>query len=268
MGGKPKSFASYIKEAIPPESSYRCDEEPGTLFLYELVQLSDAVRHCANKFPKKKKGDYTKDSQESLYRLCAATHAAIMGHFEAFEKSMFSGLFEASRLQKDFDQRSFSKKLEKWNVRIDVERLHAYRGNSTSIGSVFADSLPGWHSAAKVNAYFKGVVSNRDFFSNNHIEDLNTLWQLRHSIVHTGGVLTEADAHKVSDLAKYGGKSLIIDQRFVDAVVRRMHRLVKSSVTSIAEGFREAMVEHVSDQEKAEVDSLFTVRSSRPSYLK
>lgn len=267
MTRKPKSFASYIKDARPPVSDLRCPEEPGTLFLFELVQLSDAVRHCANKFPKKKNGDYTKDSQESLHRLCAATHAAVMGHFEAFEKSIFARLFEASRLLKSFDQAKFVKQLDNWNVRVSLERLHAYRGNSTSVGSVFADSLPGWHNPWKVNAYFKGIVPGRTFFANEHVKDLGTLWQIRHTIVHTGGVLTDGDAHKVPQLTEYAGKSLIVDHRFADAVFRRMHKLVEASVGELETGFRADVVAGLSAHEETEINSLFTVRSSRGSWL-
>lgn len=265
-----KPFTSYLEDA--PEGWIDAFElyqrSPPTAFLSEIVHLSDGINHCVRHFKRKKDGDYTKDSQDSIHRLSAATLAAIMGHFEIFQKYLFAGLLEATRLIPTFDVAECCKKLERdARLSIDVGRLTAYRGRPTPIGQVIADNLAGWHDPNKVNAHFKTIVPDLQFYSNAQCEELRVLWQLRHSIVHTAGWLSDPDAQKVRELNALGGKPIVLGADFVLAVARRFHPMVVRAIGRLREKFLDLLPEDLEQSEQGEVNELFLVETPRKSYL-
>jgi len=237
-------------------------------FLYEVIEISDAIRHCVHNFPRRKSGEFTAASTDSLWGLCAAAHASLMSQLESYQKALFAGLFEASRLNDEFKFELFERQLSKWNASIQLERLQNYRGDMASIGLVLADSLNGWHDPARVNSYFRAIVTSWDLFSTEDTSELAVLWQIRHSIVHTGGRLTRGDSHKVPELAHFADRALTIDHTFIDAVCRRFHSMAKRTVGGLEAEFRRGVTTTLSDEETAELDALFRVQSSRPSWLK
>ena len=215
MVNRPKSYASYVIDSglsrpVPADSS-----QPAVAFLYEVIEISDAIRHCVHNFPRRKSGEFTAASTDSLWGLCAAAHASLMSQLESYQKALFAGLFEASRLNDEFKFELFERQLSKWNASIQLERLQNYRGDMASIGLVLADSLNGWHDPARVNSYFRAIVTSWDLFSTEDTSELAVLWQIRHSIVHTGGRLTRGDRN----LSRGGCRFLSgfrVDVGFVD----------------------------------------------------
>ncbi len=244
--------------------------EPGATFLIQALHLSDAVNHCYRHFPRKPvaANEFRKDGQDSLYRLSAATLASIMGHFEIFQRFLFAGLVEVTRLMPSFSMVKAVKSLTKQTrVEIDLADLGAYRGAPAQVGRLIADNLPGWHDPAAVNSYFRSVVPNVDLYSKKQQPFLQVLWQVRHSIVHTGGWLSVTDAQKVGELAAYGGRPILLGGRAVDSVVRRLHPLVKESVGRLEVAARGLLPADLEDEEEQEVAGLFVVRSSRNSWF-
>ena len=242
---------------------------PATSFLRQLVHLSDSINHCARTFTRKTDRSFTKDSQDSFYRLSAAALAATMSHFETFQRALFAGCFETSRLIPTLDMKTFVKQLQKrGDVDIDIARLSAHRGQPAPIGHFVADHLTSWHDPEAVNTYFRAFVDDVTFFSNRDAGELRVLWQMRHSVVHTGGWLSEADAQKVQGLARLAGRPLLLEDGFMIAVARRLHRIVQQSVGRLEKGFRARLAPKRTKAESREINSLFRVESPRSSWLR
>lgn len=259
------SEPEWWREGLPDYS-----REPGATFLVQALHLSDAVNHCYRHFPRKPVAtdEFRKDGQDSLYRLSAATLASIMGHFEIFQRFLFAGLIEITRLMPSFSMAKAVKSLtDQTRMEIDLSSLGAYRGAPAQVGRLIADNLSGWHDPKTVNSYFRSVIPNVDLYSNKQQAFLQVLWQVRHSIVHTGGWLTATDAQKVGELADYGGRPILLGGRAVDSVVRRMHPLVKDSVGRLEVAARALLPSNLEDDEAQEVSDLFAVRSSRNSWF-
>lgn len=213
---------------------------PAGTFLIYVCDAYDAFHHCENKFTKKKDGDYNKDSNDSLRHLSCAIVGALMGHFETYQKALFSGLVELSAHFPKFDAGEFTKYFAKncgGDINVQVGRLLALRGANTQVGYVIADSLNGWHNPSRVNSFFKALGIKKDAFTKDQISDLEVLWQLRHSIVHTGAWLSLPDSQKVSRLNDWGNKPIVLEHAFVNALCRKLHKIVgRTGLVLLAEG--------------------------------
>lgn len=90
-------------------------------------------------------------------------------------------------------------------LEVDLVRLAAHRSEGVApVGMLIADSMRGWHDPEAVNGMFRAFGSGTDLFSRDDCERLAVLWQFRHSIVHTGGTLTQPDAQKVEAIKSLG----------------------------------------------------------------
>jgi len=225
-----KAFESYLKSAPGHKTSMAAYTAcPAQAFLLYLCDAYDAYTHCLNKFTKKADGSYNKDSEDSLRHIACAILATSMGHFETYQKSIFAGLVERSGALQSFDLGKFLKQADQRNGQITIspERLLAFRTLAAPVGLVLADSLGAWHSPSRVNGYIKALGLKQDMFTRAEIEDLQVLWQLRHSIVHTGAWLTRPDASKVKRLSTFAERPIVFGDMFVNAMARRFHRIVK-----------------------------------------
>ena len=270
--GRPKKeFHEYI---IDGEGRHVLHQDyvnsPATAFLKYTVEAKDAVNHCHQHFQKKKDGTFSKAALDSLQHILSAFLPAIMGHFETYQRYLFAGVFERSSLLQDFRVDDFFRQLKKEtsSLEIDPVMMSAYRGFSASAGILLADSLSGWHNPEKVNRYFDAFGFNVQFFSNDDCRRLRTLWQLRHSIVHTGGTITIPDAQKVKDLSAFGDNPIVFDNQFVFEVSRKMHPLVGNATDRIAQGFKKNMLVDVPRDENNAVENLFEVKVPVPVWLK
>ena len=241
---------------------------PATAFLSQTVHLADSVNHCLRHFKKKVNGSYTKDSQDSLYRLSAAALAAIMGQFEMFQRFFFAGVLEITRFVPTFDIDECCKRLAKGSgLSIEPSRLLAYRGRPAPIGQVVADNLVGWHDPARVNAHFAAVVPDTQLYSSADCQFLRVLWQFRHSIVHTAGWLTHPDAQKVKELNSLGGTPLVLGQWFVNTVARKFHPIVVRGTGRLKAKVLITLPEDLKPDEQQESDHLFETNTPRRSFL-
>lgn len=207
---------------------------PAEAFLLYVCDAYDAFHHCENKFTKKANNGYNKDSEDSLRIISCSTLGSLMGHFETYQKSLLAGLIELSSLFPEFDADAFTKHFGKHcggDISIQVSRALSLRGANTKIGYVIADSLAGWHNPKRVNAFFKALKVKKDVLTADQVSDLEVLWQLRHSIVHTGAWLSVPDSQKVKRLSKFGDRPIVFEHAFINAVCRNMHRIVKHANT-------------------------------------
>ena len=272
--GRPhKELTDYLPEVeagirnLAEERSYRT--HPASHFLQTVVDTENAITHCEQNFTKRRGGDYTQVSNKHLRTINRAVLPALMGHFEIFQISLFAGLVEATRMVEGFDAKIFAKELKKsYGLEINVQRSLAFRGREVDIGDLIADSLPGWHDSSKVNGYFALVCKDSQFYSNNNIRTLNVLWQFRHSIVHTGGRLTTADAHKLTDLQGFENVRLDFEAKFLFGVARRFHTVVGKSVQRLKERFFQLRLrQNLTESEEEELQNLFECQSPRLSWL-
>ncbi len=203
---------------------------PAEAFLLYVCDAHDAFHHCENKFTKKADGKYNKDSEDSLRIISCSILGSIMGHFETYQKSLLAGLIEISSCFPKFDAEVFIKYFGKHcggDISIEVGRALSLRGADAKIGYLIADSLSGWHNAKRVGSFFKALDIKKDVYTADVVSDIEVLWQLRHSVVHTGAWLSAPDAQKVKRLRKFGNKPIVFDHRFVNAICRRFHKIVK-----------------------------------------
>lgn len=264
-----KDFEEYLVES---DYSHVLHDDyvlsPASAFLRYSLDAKDSINLCKRYFPKKQDGEYTKDSQSSLEHLSSALLPAVMGHFETFQRHLFAGIFEYSAFLNGFDTASFFRKVEKdLSFSIDPVRLAAYRGFNAPVGIVLADAMPGWHSPIKVNKYFKFFGISQNFFSNSDCKQLSVLWQLRHSIVHSGGTLTLPDAQKVKELNDWGDYPVTFDDKFIFEVSRKLHPVVQDAMGRLESDFRSKLRQNIDAGARESIDKLFEVRSKCSVWL-
>jgi hypothetical protein len=199
----------------------------------------------------------------------------MMGHFEIYQRSFISGLFDATRFIRSLDINAvMGNILDKKDVGIRVIDIAAYRGMPASVGRLLTDNLSSWHNPERVNLYVKAILEKTDFYSGKDIEYLRCLWQLRHSIAHTGGWLTLPDAQKVSQLRNMGDKPISFDHNFIRQVHKELHNVVRGSVGRAEITFKNKMKFDYSKEELSrilrskEIKNLFRVDSPRQSQLR
>jgi len=269
VGRPPREFHEYL--ISPTRDSHISHDEyllsPASAVLKYTVEAKSAIDICIRRF-KNESNQMTPDAKDALQHIITAILPAIMGHFETYQRYFFAGIFELSPYLKDFDAQSFFKSLDKKaKVTIDPMRLAAYRGQgASSIGVLLADALPGWHSPSRVNDYFH--CFGLSYLSEDACRRLNTLWQLRHSIVHTGGTLTLADSQKVCELTSLGEKQIVFEDNFIYEVARKLHKLVKEATENTETGFRARISSDIDPQIMRSINRLFEVKSTHNAWLR
>lgn len=242
---------------------------PAEAFLTYVCDAHDSFVHCLNKFTKKQDGNYNKDSEDSLRHISCALLGTILGHFETYQKALFAGLVERSNLFTAFEVERFLTHFSKNAAGLEVSpgRLLAFRTLKAPVGSVLADSLSGWHSPSRVNILFKAFGIKQDMFGSSEISDLEVLWQLRHSIVHTGAWLTHPDAHKLRRLRDHAGKPVIFEPNFINAVARRFHRIVRDANKRLLADCKTLVGPGGADSAIGELDGFLAVKSPKQVWL-
>lgn len=272
--GRPKKdFQEYLCESTDSHISHgEYLKSPGTAFLRHTVEAKSAIDLCIRQLPHNTNGTHTKSSRDTIQHLTLALLPTVMGHFETYQRYLFARMFDFTVYLKDFKVKPFIdtiNKEAKTEITIDLERLAAFRGvDLTSIGLVVSDNLKGWHKPEKVNIYFNAFGFEHQIFSKDAIKKLNVLWQLRHSIVHTGGTITLPDSGKVKELQKYGGKSNLFENNFIYEVARKLHPIIKNGTEGLGTKFKSEMKANVNSTKILEIEKFFEVKSSIGVWLK
>ncbi len=264
-------FLNEVDGHLKHEDYIKC---PATAFLKFCIDAKDSIEHCKHYFPKIENNNnkLTPDSLLIIQHLVNSHLALLMGHFETYQKYLFAGLFERSIYLNDFNPNQFFRFLDnRWNqgiIQIDLIHLLGYRGDSAFTGVLLADSLKGWHEPEKVNAYIRAFgFDNLNFFSNEDIKDLNCLWQLRHSIVHTAATITKPDSQKNNQLSKYSGRNIVLSNKFIYELVKRMHTLVESANGRLKEAFIARFKSEIGDNERRGIEEFLDVESANRQWL-
>jgi len=271
-GRKQKEFHEYLSQDFGDShvSHLEYVRSPGTAFLRHTVEAKNAIDLCIRHFPKKTDGKTSKASKDSIQHLTLSVLPTVMGHFETFQRYLFGGVFDRSIHLLGFDIERFFRKIKKnGDFTIDPVRLSAYRGlGAASIGTLLADSLTGWHAPSRVNQFFECFELNNQFWGEQEIEQLRVLWQLRHSIVHTGGTLTRADAQKVAVFSDKGDLQIVFEDNFIFEVARKLHPMVKKATNALGDAFHNKLKAEIDDQAKRDLERFFEVKSSVSVWLR
>lgn len=278
-----RNFEDYIIETEhKPITLDDYAKSPATAFLRYVVSAKDAANQCLLKFKTAARTrTYTRDALDSIHLINAGLLAAIMGNFETYQKFLFANMFEYSIYLNRFDTTRFLKALKdsvkaekSTKFEVDFNRIAGYRDSKVSVGLVLADQLSNWQSPSIVNSFFKSFgledVHKRklEFYSNDDKEKLAVLWQMRHSIVHTGSTITLPDSQKVQSLNTFGGKVISLDKQFICEVARKMHPIIKSAT----ENMRDVYVHNLSAGTPANVETkineVFKVSSTCNAWLR
>lgn len=273
MANTLKALEKYLVAApeVHPTSLEAYSTCPAKAFLAGVCDAHDAFAHCLNKFTKTQGGKYNKDSEDSLRQISLAIVGVLMGHFETFQKAVFAGLVERSAAFPSFEVDSFISKIEKQigsEVVISPARLLAFRSEKAPVGFVVADSVKGWHRPARFNSTLKAFGIKKDYFGSKEVSDLEVLWQLRHTIVHTGAWLTAPDAQKVKRLSKFGDSAIAFDPNFINAVARRFHRIVKAGNARIEAEAVNLLGTQPPPAAELDLRSFLAVQSPKMTWLK
>ncbi len=272
MARAPRTFDSYITPATGNFVTIDDYEEcPGSAFLKYTLEARDAIRLCENNFPRNNNTEFSAAARDSFQLISIALLPAIMGHFETFQKHLFAGAFEFSIHYKDFDLKKFLKRLNditKKPVSINLERFAAYREEeSLWVGIILADQIRSWHDPESVNALFKALGFNTQMYSATQIQDLKILWQLRHTIAHTGGTLSVGDAAKVQKLKNLGNTNLAFSHTMISEISRKFHSIIYRSVSRILEKLDARLPQDLPQEKREEITDFFAVQSTNNAWL-
>lgn len=229
------SLTSYFHEASRQWYSRPLNEPPATTFLRSVVEICEAATYFEEVF--ERGGDSAAESRasESLRVFVMSAFAMLMSHFEMFQKLQFAELVDTLDFMEGFDDMELAKRLDKEGCAVTLHRILAGRGDPREAGQIVADSLSSWHNPSRVNQYFQIIFPKVNIYSKSAIAELELMWQLRHSIVHTGGVVTREDAAKVSPLRQFRDRKLVLEGQFMIQVGKRLHLIVKKA-TNLLEG--------------------------------
>jgi len=246
-------FSRKLTDYFPPHSLQWAEkplnEPPATTFLKEVTHICDAINHCIRNFPRKKDNSLTSGSEDSFQRLSMSSFALLLSHFEIFQKAQFAEIINTVDFMGGFDDIDLAKKLEKAGCNLSLQRILAGRGDPREPGQIIADALPGWHNPEKVNSYFRILFPNMNIYSGEVISELELMWQLRHSIVHTGGVITREDSIKAPLLRGLGERKLEFSEGFIVAIGRRFHIIVQLATSQLEKSVRSAIDPNLEEPE-------------------
>jgi hypothetical protein len=273
MAAKKKSIVEYL-ETKGVENAHKTSLDsyslcPAEAFLTYVCDAHDSVIHCTKKFTKKEDGEYNKDSLDSLRHISSAMFAAIMGHFETYQKTLFAGLIDRTTTMSGFDTAKFAKDFGgQGSTSLSIERLLAYRDARAPVGLVLADTLSGWHNPNTVCKHFGLVARDHALFSASEISELAVYWQLRHSIVHTGSWITTPDAQKIRPLVAFANKPIIFKATFANAVARRLHEIVKRTNNSLEKKLFAGPLKDAKQEVRDSMLAFLKVESPKKVWLK
>lgn len=261
-----RPLTSYFPSATLQWIGTPLDEPPATTFLKEVAHICDAVTHCSRHFARKKDKSFTKDSFDSFQRLSMSSFALLLSHLETFQKAQYATIINCVDFLSGPDDQELAKRLEKCGCVLSLERILAGRGDPREPGEIVADSMKGWHSPEKVNAYFRVVFPQVQVFSNDAVTELELMWQLRHSIVHTAGIITREDSIKAPALAGLCERRLVFSEGFIPAVGRRLHIMVEAALAQLGAAFRKEL--RPTEEPEGLIESAVGLDSPRRSWFR
>jgi hypothetical protein len=198
----------------------KLERSPGAFFIERGRDLTLAAPYFNQRLAE---GTYSGAAKRHLHNLCAATYAVLLSSFELTWKTLFARIIDRTT--------SYDKRLLDWSKSsVSVESLLAHR-DQTSVGAMFASTFGAWQQPDLVNDRYERLLELRPF-SNQDVTTLTDLWQLRHVIAHSSGIMGGLDAYRVSwDLPV--DSALQLDPQFVEQSYAELRGIVAARVADI-----------------------------------
>ncbi len=258
----------YLTEPVADRVNYQdFIEQPFYAFLRQAVHISDAFNECLRHFPKKINDEYTKDALHSMQEIASPLLASLMSNIELFQRCLYAKLFDLTYFIPDFKPKNLAQALKNAEVEVGVLHLVSYRGNPTAAGGIIADAMTGWHDPLRVNGYFKVLLNIEPFYPEDVVQEISILWQMRHSIVHTGGTFTVPDAQKLEALNGLGGKAVVLRPLAINSLVIRFHKILCQVHQGFYPKVKSRFKTGYEGDVKKQIDELFHLDSPRKAWL-
>lgn len=208
-----------------------------TVFLEKLFKIKEAASKAS------------RDAESMQIWLCSL-YSYTMGQFELYVRRQFIEVLNVSVFFKSYDSTSIAEKLRKVGCMPTIESILVDSANEWEPGWLISEAMPGWHDPEKVNQYFRVLFPDFCLYSNEQAERIRLTWQIRHSIIHTGGLITRFDARKHRLLHRFGDKKLHLSEKSIDNLVYWLDGIVVDST----ERLKSKITDHfeTSDDEQAD----------------
>lgn len=172
---------------------------PGSFFSARASQLILAPAYFHDRLPP---DAYQGTANRHLANLCGATYAMLLSAFELTWKALYARIIDATS---EYDSNLVAKKNA---VQLTTENVLAHREQATAGGMIAAGFLT-WQRPDAVNDRFQQLVEMAPI-DEAQFQLLGNLWQIRHVLSHSSGVLSPQDAYRITWDLK-GGDALHID---------------------------------------------------------
>lgn len=229
-------FKNRIPDLLPPnECSYiyvENDEPPAQAFLTEAVNICESLRCCTENFPRLNSGEFNPEAESAFQVVAASAFALLMSHFETYQKRQVAVLINHFYDFNSSDEKTLNEKFQK-DVSITVSSLLSEIGEPREPGYIIADCLRSWQNPEKVNSYFQILFKELSFYSNDDVMALKFLWQIRHSISHSSGIVTRPDSIKIKALRQYRDKKLRFQENFILETTKYFHSMLQKSLGNL-----------------------------------
>jgi hypothetical protein len=198
----------------------KLESSPGSFFVERGRDMTLAAPYFNDRLPDEA---YSGTARRHLHNLCAAAYAVLLSSFELTWKTLYARIVDRTTAYDD--------RLLNWNkASVSVESLLAHR-DQASAGSMLASSLGTWQNPELVNDRYERLLGWKPF-SNPQVKMLQDLWQLRHVVAHSSGILGSLDAYRVSwDLPV--DSALQLDPEFLDDAYSELKGIVWQRVPAL-----------------------------------
>lgn len=151
----------------------------------------------------------------------------MLSAFEVTWKSLFAGVIDSVDM---FDARISRDK--RFRDALSPESVLAHREGS-SPGSVIASSLGVWQRSDVVNTNFESAFEVCPI-GNDESSVIDQLWQLRHVVAHSAGVVGPLDSHRLAGEVEVDS-SLQIDKDYLQYAESELGKVAASGVRRVSD---------------------------------
>jgi len=214
------------------------DKSHATEFLEKLFQIRDTASK-------------TVQDTVSMQIWLSSLYSYTMGQFELYIRRQFTEVLNTSIFFQSYDSTIIAERLRKVGCAPTIESILVDSSNEWEPGWLISEALPGWHDPEKINQYFRVLFPDFCLYSNEQSERIRVMWQIRHSIVHTGGLVTRFDARKHRLLHRLGDKKLHLSDTSIDSLTFWLNEIVVDST----ERLKTKLIEHYVKTDEEETDN-------------
>lgn len=221
------------------------DKSHATVFLEELYRIQLSAEQISNE-------DYYKEV------FAHALYSYIMGKFELYIRRQFTEILNTAQFLTFYDSDEVAKNLRKVGCNPTIESILVDAATEWEPGWLISESMPGWHDPEKINQYFRVVFPELNLYSSFQADRIKFLWQIRHSIVHTGGLVTRFDARKHRLLMGLGDKKILMSKKSIRSLSGWLNDIVVDSTWRL----KQELLRHYIESGEKELDEAIVEKAA------